>query len=129
MKNGEKKNIIIYTADNFYLVNANGYMSGEFELKLRINGNEKTIQLLTEEIKNVNTTTKGYNLLFETHWTKRRRVNRSNVSSEGQRGLSKSNDRLDSGQPDSRQLSSDRTDNKDSQAKKRYPPNGLYMPL
>lgn len=120
LKNGEEKSIIINTANTLYIVKSNGFMSGEIIFRVTIDGNEDFIDSIREDELDVNTIAERFINLSKTRKTGGRRGNRSNVSSKGQRGLSKSNDRLDSGQSDSEQFGSDRSDNKDSQAKKRY---------
>lgn len=52
LKNGEKSNIIIYTADYVYLVAADGYMSGKIVNKFLIDGNEEFINDTIKEFKN-----------------------------------------------------------------------------
>ena len=52
LKEGETKRIIINTADTFYVVEADGYMSGNIELALPIDKNINRIKGITEEIRN-----------------------------------------------------------------------------
>ena len=52
LKNGEQRNIIIYTADNIYFVTADGYMSGTIVLKESFYANEEYISKVQEEFTN-----------------------------------------------------------------------------
>ena len=51
LKNGETANIIVYTADNVYLVKATGYLKGDIEKVEPILGNEDVAKQLIKEFK------------------------------------------------------------------------------
>lgn len=52
LKNGEERNIIIYTASSIYFVVADGYMSGNIILKESLYANEDYLNKIQEDFKN-----------------------------------------------------------------------------
>ena len=67
LKDGESKRIIIYTADYVYLVTAEGYLKGNIEEVISLNGNQETINNYTREWINSDTSDEGFNLLLEAY--------------------------------------------------------------
>ena len=67
LKEGETKRIIINTADNVYLITADGYMSGNIEQCISLNGSQKVINNYVQEWLNSDTSDEGFNILLETY--------------------------------------------------------------
>lgn len=67
LKEGETKRIIVYTADNVYLITADGYMSGNIEQCISLNGSQKVINNYVQEWLNSDTSDEGFNILLETY--------------------------------------------------------------
>ena len=101
LKNGETANIIVYTADNVYLVKATGYLKGDIEKVEPILGNEDVVEQMTKEFKHgIDEGTKTLDTWVETV--------RNDVGGHGGNfaglengGTTVSNDALDDGEYDS----------------------------
>ncbi|MBQ2944257.1 MAG: hypothetical protein IJD93_06175 [Ruminococcus sp.] len=120
LQDGEIKHIIIYTADNFYVVTANGYLSGVIDVKIPLDGNREIIsQYLMEEYDNADTTSERFSRWSQVYGTQQGRSNRSGNGTQNGTGSEK-NDELDSGQSDGGQVGSDSTFDRDSQVKKSF---------
>ena len=125
LKNKEKANIMVYTADNAYFISANGYMSGKILFKEKIDGNEDLINTLRKDFENGTlTTSEGLDLLVQSIRNDRRRGYRSHASlkeilaAEGYEDLDTESHISNSGRSDSR-------GNKTSKGKLKYQERNL----
>lgn len=67
LKEGKTKRIIIYTADNVYLVTADGHMSGNIEEVVSLNQNKNIVNERTQEWLRNDTSDEGFNILLEAY--------------------------------------------------------------
>ncbi len=101
LKNGETKNIVVFTANDAYFVTATGYLQGDINDVIPILGNEKNIENLSKEfIYGTNKSTKALERWAETVWSGDGRILGNNVSSKN-RGTAVGTDAVDGGQSDS----------------------------
>lgn len=101
LKNGETKNIVVFTANDAYFVTATGYLQGDINDVIPILCYEKNIENLSKEfIYGTNKSTKALERWAETVWSGDGRILGNNVSSKN-RGTAVGTDAVDGGQSDS----------------------------
>ena len=101
IKPGESKTIFITTADYFYVVEANGYMSGMVMQKIAIDGNEEEILDIRRRIKDARAGWKTINDRGNDEtWGDRRRNRWHDASSQNQ-GATQKNDSMAISEQDS----------------------------